>query len=120
MTVATIPATTVTSFIDRLYPAYCEGDCEANNKSLELANLRQLEESYRAIARGDLGKVLALLADDIEMDYLGSPGMPFVGRYKGRDQAAAAIARNFSQIDHPETEILSLIAQGDTIVLMAR
>ena len=36
MSVATIPASTVTAFIDRLYPAYCEGDGEADNKALEL------------------------------------------------------------------------------------
>jgi uncharacterized protein len=118
-TVSIHPAS-VTNFLDRLQPAFEEGDRDVTSKRAESDNVRRLQEQYQGLARGDLAPVLALLADDVEMEMLGPAEVPMTGRWSGKEQVTQAIARNFSLVADQQAELLSLVAQGDTVVIFAR
>ena len=120
MTAVSVHPASVGGFIDKLQEAFREGDPEAASKAAEGENVRRLQELYRAVARGDFGPLGAALGEDIEMEMLGPPGAPLVGRWRGRHQVAEAVRRNFSQLEDQRAELLGVVAQGDTVVLLAR
>ena len=110
----------VLHFIDRLENAFHEGDPHATHKTAEKGNVKFLQEQYRALVRGDVAAFAAALADDVELDVIGGPDLPFAGRWKGRDEVLKAIARNFSLLEDQQPEVESVVAQGDTVVVFAR
>lgn len=79
-----------------------------------------LQSLYQAIARGDLAAFAEMLADDVDLEIFGPPDHPFLGRWRGRQQVADAVRANFAMIDAQEPELQSLVAQGDTVVAIAR
>src|SRR5262249_31121765 len=107
-------------FTERLYLAFLEGDPEIPNKRTEEANGRHLQEQYRSLARGDYASVVKRMTEDVDLEIIGPAGMPFVGHWQGRDGVAEALKQNFAQVDDQHPEILSVIAQGDTVVVFAR
>jgi ketosteroid isomerase-like protein len=107
----------VTHFLDRFPHAFQEGDPLAAQKQTEADNVRRLQEMYRGIARGDFEAFSDALAEDAELEIVGGPGMPFNGRWQGRDEIARAVRENFSQIEESRPVIHSIVAQGDTVVL---
>jgi len=110
----------VLRFIDDLHGAFRAGDPSVDAKETEHANVRLLQEQYRAIARGDFDAAVALYADDVELEILGPPRNLFVGHWKGRQEVAAALRRNFALVSEQRPEIRALAAQGDTVVLLFR
>jgi ketosteroid isomerase-like protein len=110
----------VVQFIDALHPAFHDGDPDAAGKAAEAENVRRLQEQYRALARGDYAGVLAHLADDIELEIVGRPEVPFTGRWQGLDQVRDALQRNFALVEDQRPEVQTLTAQGDTVVVVAR
>ncbi len=110
----------IARFLDALPPAFADGDPNAAAKAAEADNVRRIQEQYRAIARGDFAAALAYLADDIDMEVVGPPELPFAGRWRGRDQVADAWAKNFGMLEDQRPEIQSVTAQGDTVVIVAR
>jgi ketosteroid isomerase-like protein len=110
----------VAQFIDRLASAFEEDDAGAAVKAAESTNVWRVQESYRAIARGDFAGFLDMLTEDVEMEFVGSPRVPFAGRWRGRDEAARAVQENFAQVEEQRPEILSVVAQGDLVVIVAR
>jgi len=110
----------VAKFIDGLASAFEEGDVGAAMKAAEAANVWRVQESYRAIARGDFAAFFESLAEDVEMEFVGPPHAPFAGRWRGRDEAARAVRENFSQVDEQRPEIQTVVAQGDLVVVVAQ
>jgi ketosteroid isomerase-like protein len=104
-------------FIERLNEAFLAGDEHHAAKLTESSNVQRLQEQYRAIARGDFGTLLDILAEDMEMELLGPADLPINGRWHGIAEVAAAVQRNFSVLDEQQAEILSVVAQGDTVVI---
>jgi ketosteroid isomerase-like protein len=86
-------------FIEHLGSAFEEDDAGAAVKAAEASNVWLVQESYRVIARGDFAGFRDLLAEDVEMEFVGSPRMPFTGRWRGREEAARALRHNFSQVE---------------------
>jgi ketosteroid isomerase-like protein len=105
-------------FIDRLLPAYNEGDPSAAAKEAEAANVARLVDMYRAIGRGDFAAALDLFANDMDMEIIGPSAVPISGRWRGKDQVAAALVRNFSLFEDQRPRVQSVVAQGDTVVVM--
>src|SRR5262245_37805318 len=120
MSNVSLHATTVPNFVEQLGEAFHEGDSDASTKAAEADNVRRLQDVYRALARGDFGPFVDLLADDTEMEMLGPPGMPMVGRWSGKAQVVEAVGRNFSLLEDQQAQILTLVAQGAMVVLFAR
>ena len=110
----------VNAFIDDLHRAFHEDDANAAAKDAEAANVRRLQEQYRALARGDFPTFLSHFADDIEMEIIGPDDVPFVGRWTGRQQVAEAVRRNFALVEDQRPEVQTLVAQGDLLVIIAR
>ena len=110
----------ITKFIDSLRTAFEAGDDQAVHKDIESRNVTELQGHYQAIARGDFAAVLALFADDIEFEIIGPPAIPFVGRWRGKEQVAQAIKNNFALVENQQPEVQELVAQGDTVIVVAR
>jgi ketosteroid isomerase-like protein len=80
-----------------------------------------LEQQYRAIGEGRFATTFYdSLAEDVELEILGPPDCPFLGRWTGRDQVYAAVERNFGLIETQLPLIESVVAQGDTVVVIGR
>jgi ketosteroid isomerase-like protein len=113
-------AVEVARFIDGVWPAFEAGDRDVGRKHTEGANVRRVQDQYRAIAQGNPQAFLDTLAEDAEMEILGPPAVPFVGRWKGRQQIAEAVARNFACLEDQKPEVRSVVGQGDTVVVSIR
>jgi ketosteroid isomerase-like protein len=112
--------TAIEQMIDRLRHAFEEGDPGAPAKQTEAANVKQVQDQYRALARGDFAAFVESLADDIELEIIGPTEVPFVGRWSGRATVVEAVRTNFALMEDQRPEIQSVVAQGDTVVLVAR
>ncbi len=110
----------VTDFIDRLPVAFAEQDPRVADKVLEAENVLTLQTMYQALARGDFDAFAALLAADVEFEMVGPADVPMCGRAVGPDGVMAAAARNYALLADQQAELLSLVAQGDLVVLIAR
>ena len=86
-------------FIDRVEGAFLEHDARSASKEVEAANVRRLQEQYRAILRGDFEFVSDSMADDIDMEMIGPPNLPLVGHWRGRQEVAEAVRNNFAQLE---------------------
>ncbi len=62
---------------------------------------------------------LEMLAEDVEIEFVGSPRGLFAGRWRGREEAALAIGENFAQVEEQRPEVHSVVAQGDVVVVVA-
>lgn len=109
----------VTRFLDSLQPAFQTGDHLVEGKHYETNCMRLLELQYRALVRFDLPAFREMLAEDTEMIIVGPASIPIVGHWKGRDAVIEAIVKNFSYMTNQQPEILSVVAQGNTVVLTA-
>jgi ketosteroid isomerase-like protein len=112
--------TTQSRFIDQLESAFHAGDPESSRKSCETNNVKRLVEQYQAIARGDFQAAIDVWDDEIDFEMIGPPDLFLSGRWRGKQQAAEAVARNFAALEDQEAEVQTVVAQGDTIVVFAR
>lgn len=108
------------SFLGQLQAAFAEGDPQVSEKRAESDNMRLLLDQYQAIGAGDFAKALSYLAEDVEMEIDCPSCFAFAGKWKGRGPVAEAIGRNFSMVTEMKPEIESVIAQGDTVVVVGR
>jgi ketosteroid isomerase-like protein len=108
------------TFINQLPQAFNQGDPGAAAKRTESENVRLLQEQYRAVARQDFAGAMAFFADDVQFEIYGPKELPFTGKWRGRDEVATALAKNFALLADQRPEIQHLVAQGDTVVLFAR
>lgn len=113
-------ATHIETFIGALLPAFQEGDPLVRDKAAEARNVQRLEAFYRAIVRGDLSAALDLTTDDITLEILGPATVPFVGRWQGRAEVQQALIRNFSLLEDQKPEMVTVTAQGDSVIVIAR
>jgi hypothetical protein len=107
-------------FIDSFQDAFREGDENAAAKAAEAENVRVIEEVFRAVARKDFDTLGDLLADDVTFEIIGSAGGPMAGRTEGRERVVEAARGNFAQLEGQRPEVLSVVAQGDTVVVVGR
>jgi ketosteroid isomerase-like protein len=107
-------------FIDGLTDAFREGDVGAEGKLLEADNVRRLQEMYRAIARGDFAAATGVMTGDVELQIFGAAGFDFVKKARGPEQMLTALQTNFAQLEDQRPELLTLVAQGNTVVVIGR
>lgn len=112
-------STPLEAFIDSLRPAFEAGDPGATQKVAESDCVALVEAMYQAVARGDFAAFLDALADDVELENVGPSSLLFVGKWKGRNEVGEAVRRNFSQLSDQRPVVISVIAQGDTVVISA-
>lgn len=109
-----------TQFINTLQAAFREGDENIESKSEETENVRRVEEFFRSIADGDFEALAEIFADDITMEIVGSDSMPMTCLVRGRKQVIETLRNNFAQVEQQREEIHSVIAQGNTVVVVGR
>lgn len=107
-------------FIDRFQTAFTEGDENAISKVVETENVRRVEEVFRALASRDFDALNDVLTEEVTFEIVGSPGTPLAGLTKGREQVIEAVRNNFAQLEEQQPEILTVVAQGDTVVVVGR
>lgn len=111
---------TVAQFVSRIPTAFEEGDPEVSAKRLEAENVRLLHQLYSAVTRGDFDAACDYMAEDVVLEILGPPAMPLTGRWQGRAQVREALPRNFGLLENQQPELQTVVAQGDTVIVLAR
>jgi ketosteroid isomerase-like protein len=119
MNEVSIHKTSTPRFLDRLHDAFREGDEAPEAKLTEGENVRRLQGLYRAVSRGDFAPLEAAMDEGVELDLRGPVEVPVHGCWRGRAEVVAAVKRNFGSLADQQAEILSVVAQGDTVVLLA-
>lgn len=107
-------------FLASLQPAFLAGDPASDSKPAEQSNVARLRYLYEAFRAGDGEALKALLAEDVELEITGPPSLPLAGRWQGREEVLAAAGRNFGLLEDQKPELLTLVAQGDSVMLLAR
>jgi ketosteroid isomerase-like protein len=107
-------------FIDSFQAAFQEDDENVANKLQEAENVRRVEGVFRIIARKDFDALNDILAEDVSLEIIGSPTTPMAGLTQGRHQVIEATRNNFAQVEDQRPEIQSVVAQGDTVVVLGR
>src|SRR5687767_7372998 len=107
-------------FIDNLQSAFFEGDENVVEKSEEAENVRRVEEVFRIIARKDFDSLKSILADNITLEIIGSSSTPWAGVTQGLQKVIEQLRNNFAQIEEQQEEIQTVVAQGDTVIVVGK
>lgn len=107
-------------FFGSLHAAFRDGDGNIDSKREEAENVSRVEQIIQLIVRGDFAALEGLFADDVVLDIIGSADNPIAGKWQGRQQVIDATRRNFSLLEDQKPEIESVVAQGNTVVVVAR
>lgn len=107
-------------FISTLQAAFHQGDDNAANKLEEAENVRGVEAVYEIIARQDFAALNDILAEDITLEIINAPNSPMAGLTQGRQPVIEITQHNFAQIEDQRPEIQSVVAQGDTVVVIGK
>jgi ketosteroid isomerase-like protein len=83
-------------------------------------HLRSVHDQIEAIGRGDLAAALANARDDVRLEIFAPPDFQWVRRAVGLEELRHALQINFESVDDQRPEITSVMAQGDTVVLLGR
>jgi uncharacterized protein len=110
----------VTNFVRGLTRAFAADDPVVANKHLERAHVEVVTRMFENLARGDLDAFVADAADDVELEIRAPAEFPFIRRAVGRLAFRDAVAHNFGTLTDPDPSVLSMIAQGNCVVLFGR
>lgn len=100
--------------------AFAEGDPAHVWRVQEAANVEVLGRMVQAIAARQFDELRAHLADDVSYEIAVPASLPFVRQASGLDEVMGALAHNFNAVSEQRTEPLSVVSQGDTVMVMAR
>ena len=103
-----------------LGPAFEARDPQHGGREQERRNVAIISDMFREIAAGRFDQVHRYLAPDVTFEIVAPPSVPWVRRAEGADAVAAAVAENFRRTLDQRPEPLALVAQGDTVMVMAR
>src|SRR4051812_15716294 len=112
------PVTHLVAFIDSIHPAFHHGDAAAGAKATEAGHVKLLQDMYGMAARGEFAAFAGVFAEDVRLDISGPPEVPIAGRWEGRDRVLAAVGHNFSLLEDQRPVVESVVAQGDTVVVL--
>lgn len=86
----------------------------------EQTNGELLQRILEAIAAGRFDELRGWMAPDVSFELAAAPRFPFVRRAEGVEAVIEAIAYNFSTVAEQMPEPLAVVAQDDTVMVMAR
>lgn len=107
-------------FIDGLHAAFRAGDAGVDQKLEEAQNVRHVEDILRILVRKDFAALNHVFADDVVLEIIGATGNPMAGETRGCQQVIEATRNNFALLEDQRVQVESVVAQGDTVVLVAR
>lgn len=88
--------------------------------SFESLNIRSVQEQIEALARGDVAGALTTAQPDLQLDIFAPPDFSWVRHASGIDAVRDAMEHNFDALEDQRPEILNVLAQRDTVVLIGR
>lgn len=103
-----------------LGPVFMAGDPAVEGKAREWSNVERIGRMVQAIAEGRFDALREQLAPDVAYEMAAPKRFPWRRTASGADEVAAAIAENFASVCEQRTQPLSLVSQGDTVMVMAR
>jgi ketosteroid isomerase-like protein len=103
-----------------LIPAFAAGDDVADARVQERENVERIGRMVHLISQGRFGELREHLSPEVEYEMGAPESIPWCRRARGADAVAAAIAGNFASVREQRTQPLSLVSQGDTVMVMAR
>jgi ketosteroid isomerase-like protein len=106
-------------FIDHVQTGFREGDANIANKLAEAEHVRVVEKMFHLFARNDFDALTDIFPDDVTLEIFGSPDNPMAGLTQGREKVIETTRNNFALVEEQRPEILSVVAQGDTVVVVA-
>src|SRR5437764_5914586 len=117
METVSIHPSTSENFIDRLAIDPQKEISEALEITAPVANLERLQECYRKIAHGDFTAMTALMADNVEMEFVGPLEVPIAGRWQGKENVQAASEANFAKLADQQANLIGIAAPGNDVIL---
>lgn len=84
----------------------------------EQDNINVVRHIYGLFGQGDIAGLLKQFADDIAWETPGAPGVPYAGRFKGRDQVARFFDGLGKTAEFSSFEPREFIGQGDQVVVL--
>ena len=103
-----------------LGPAFAAGDAAAEAKAQEQANVERIGRMVRLIAEGRFDELREHLAPEVTYEMAAPSSIPWRRSAFGAAEVAATIEENFGAVREQRTQPLSLVSQGDTVMVMAR
>lgn len=110
----------LTEIPQTLGPVFTAGDPAAEGKAQERSNVERIARMVHAISQGRWDEVRERLAPDVAYEMAAPARFPWRRTASGADEVAAAIEENFASVGEQRTQPLSLVSQGDTVMVMAR
>jgi ketosteroid isomerase-like protein len=107
-------------YLASLRAGFLGGDVAAVAKVEESANMQALDELITAIGSEDLETIGRLLADDVRLEIHSHGALPFIDTAEGKPAFLRALQHNFGQLINQRPQIESVVAQGDTVVVIGR
>ena len=107
-------------FIEQIRLGFEEGDPNVHSKVIERKNVEIVQRLFEALSRNDFDAMIDEMSEEIEMEILGPPGGPMVGVCSGKTAVRQTLVQNFGMVDEQQPEILSVTAQGNTVVIVGR
>ena len=83
-----------------------------------MTNTEIVKGMYEAFNRGDITPVLNSLSDNVEWIIPGGDGIPFAGRYRGRDGVAGFFRKLAETSDTDPIQVDQYVEQGDVVVAL--
>ncbi|MFL5243884.1 MAG: nuclear transport factor 2 family protein [Gemmataceae bacterium] len=120
METVSIHPSTSENFIDRLAVDPQQEISEAREITSTATNLERLQDCYRRIAHGDFTAMTALMADNVEMEFVGPSEVPIAGRWQGKKSVQAASEANFVQLADQQANLIGIAAPGNDVILFAK
>ena len=99
---------------------FVEGDPDARIKSLEMRNVGTVKAMVEAIARDDFEAIARVVDDGVKLQILAPPDVPFIRSAEGAPAFVDAVRRNFTMLEAQTPVVLSIVAQGEAVVVILR
>jgi ketosteroid isomerase-like protein len=107
-------------FVDGIMRRFEADDPSVESKRLEHANVQRIATAFACLGRGDLDAFCEGFTEDVELEIHAPAEFPFIRLAKGRNEFRAAIERNFGTVSDQQAEVLNVVGQGHSIVLIGR
>lgn len=107
-------------FIEGIGHAFRDGDPEVDRKKSEARRVGFVQEIYRNLALGNPESAFDHLDAEVDLEITGPDTFPFRGRWHGRADVGEALRKNFGMIEDQQPQVHAVVAQGDTVVVIAR
>ncbi len=99
---------------------FAMGDPEAESRSLEKRNVAALKAMVEAVARDDYDAIAKVVDDGVRLQILAPPDVPFIRSAEGAPAFLDAVRRNFAMLEVQKPVVLSIVAQGEVVVVIVR